>query len=106
MAYEVILSTSAQVDVDAITEYISVNLDNPRAAGQLLDRIQYILELVSDSPEMFSYAKEPALAEMGCRSFNVGNYLVFYRIRTKEEVIDVVDVIYGKRDFENWKLQS
>lgn len=54
MNYEVLISSSAQEDLDGIIKYISMTLAAPVAASNLYQKIQEAIVSLSDYPEAFA----------------------------------------------------
>jgi toxin ParE1/3/4 len=76
-------SRGALAELDEIFAHIAA--DNPRAAAELVARIEHVATLIGDSPEMGQSAgREPF------RRFPVGNYLIVYEIISNEVVIEYV----------------
>ena len=88
------LSDAAETDLIEITEFVAKQ--DPHAAARILD-------LCLDRFEMF--VRQPMIGEpcdhlvLGVRLFTVGNYVIFYRIATNPEVIEIIRVLHGARDF-------
>ena len=78
-------------DLDDIWDYIAQ--DNQDAADGFIDLLRDKCRLLAETPEMGR--KRPEITA-GVRSFPVGNYQIFYRIRDGELVI--VRVLSGYRD--------
>jgi len=88
----VLYAPAADDDLAGIAAYIAQ--DNSNAARRWVRLIRQKCEI---------YAKQPAMAEErqgfgvpGCRSFSVGNYVVFFR--PTESGIEVARIIHGNRD--------
>lgn len=89
-------SDLAQGDMDDIWDYIVAELQNPVAAGKVIDRI---METV-DTLESFALAGTPVPSADPARDFRYlvsGSYMIFYHIRAAEVYID--RVLYGRRDY-------
>ena len=87
---------SFRQELDAIVEYISVTLEAPRAALNLLDELEKSINDLKIFP--FAHRRyhpiKPLLTEY--RIVTVKNYLVFYVVL--EEIIEIHRIIYKKRD--------
>lgn len=97
--YDVIVYDSAQDDIRDAVGYVSRTLLEPDTARGLLLRFQEEILSLANIPERFSLVSDPYLASLGFRVTSVGNYLIFYTVRREARKVDVVRVIYGKR---NW----
>lgn len=86
-------SKLAVQDLDEICRFISQN--NVKAASRLFDEIRKKCKLIADFPHM---GKSYAWIDDDLRGFIISEYIIFYYPRT--DGIDIVRVIYGKRDFK------
>ncbi|MGA6966730.1 MAG: type II toxin-antitoxin system RelE/ParE family toxin [Xanthobacteraceae bacterium] len=73
----------ALADLDEIFAYIA--RDNPKAAGDLVARIEQAIARIAETP----YLGE-ATRKSGFRRFPVGNYLIVYEVGQDEVVIHYV----------------
>lgn len=97
--YDVIVYDSAQDDIRDAVGYVSRALLEPDTARDLLLRFQKEILSLANMPERFPPVSDPYLASLGFRVTSVGNYLIFYTVQREDRKVDVVRVIYGKR---NW----
>ena len=91
MPGDILRRPQARLDLIEIWTYIAD--DNEAAADRMLDRIEGILQMLSEQPK--AGRERPELAP-GLRSFPVGNYLLFYLPLPKG--IDLVRVLSGYMD--------
>ncbi|MGB6042491.1 MAG: type II toxin-antitoxin system RelE/ParE family toxin [Pirellulales bacterium] len=91
----VIYAPEADDDLQGIVDYIA--RDKPNAARQWLAKIRETCHTLAMHPEMGAIRE--AFGVPGCRSFSVGNYVVFFRAIT--DGIEVSRVIHGSRDMRN-----
>ncbi|WP_417735475.1 type II toxin-antitoxin system RelE/ParE family toxin [Rosistilla oblonga] len=91
----VIFSPEADDDLVAIVDYIA--RDKPMAARQWLSEILKTCEMLANQPGVGEDRK--GFGVTGCRSYSVGQYVVFFRAR--EDGIEVSRVIHGSRDMTN-----
>ena len=86
-----------------IAEYISVTLNNPKAADDLLNEIDAAL----DSACVFPYAIPPFSEEIqDIKKLIVDNYKVFYTILEEEKVLSVLKILYGGMDITEEKIRN
>ncbi|HEX6860639.1 MAG TPA: type II toxin-antitoxin system RelE/ParE family toxin [Caulobacteraceae bacterium] len=78
---------------DAISIWLWVADDNPKAADRLLKRFGDVAALLADNPGMGRAREDLA---PGLRTFPVGEYLIFYR--AIKGGIDIVRLLHGRRD--------
>lgn len=91
----VVYAPEAEDDLVGIAEYIA--RDKPVAARRWVAKIRDTCELLSTQPEMGELRKN--FGEPDCRSFSVGNYVIFFR--AAEDGIEVARIIHGSRDMRN-----
>jgi toxin ParE1/3/4 len=87
------LSRLARTDILDIWTYVAA--DNPAAADHVLERIERVLQSISEHPEM---GRERSEIMPGLRSFAVMSWVVFYRIA--DESVVVARVLHGARDLD------
>lgn len=80
----------ARKDMIDIVRYLSVDLQNPQSANNLADELIQVTERLREFP----YS---ALAHE-YRKLSVQNYLIFYWVDDRRQLITVARVIYAKRD--------
>lgn len=97
--YQLKIFPFAQLDMEQIFDYISVELCNPTAAIGQINDFEKAFENVCAFPESCPYIKNEYVRDKTLRKLIVNNYVAFYRIRDKE--IQVVRVLYGTCDYES-----
>ena len=97
--YKIILTDRAKYDLDDIYNYISKSLMAERAAENLMTRIQDSIMNLADMPEAFSIIEQYKQRDYQYRKLIVNNYLVIYRIDKEQEMVYIVRVIYGGRNY-------
>ena len=85
----------ADDDLVGIVEYIA--RDKPDAARNWYHKIRETCETLATQPEMGE--PRPGFGVPGCRSFSVGNYVIFFR--AMEDGIEISRIIHGNRDMRN-----
>ncbi len=90
------LIKSPKSEADLIDLWLYVAEDQPANADRLLDRLNEAALLLAETPSMG--VDRPTLPGK-IKSFPVGNYLLYYRI--KPEVLELVRVLSASRDIEN-----
>lgn len=105
MSYQIKITSTAEHDLARAADYIEFILKNPDAADDLLNLATEQIEQLADFPQKFCVIDDPILSEWGMRFAVVNNYLAFYVIDEKKQVVTVVRFLYKK---SNWAaiLQS
>jgi plasmid stabilization system protein ParE len=90
----VAVTAEAESDLDEIATYIAGR--NIAAALDFVRELREKCESLADAPR--GYPLVPRYEHLGIRRRPVGNYLIFYRVGP--EIIEVVHVLHGARDYE------
>ena len=97
--WRVFTQRQAKEDTNDIWRYIAH--DNPKAADAFLDAIEEASKLLSAIPAIgglryFYHPELRGLRILPLQKFE--KYLLFYRLREEENVIEIVRIIHGARD--------
>lgn len=90
----IIRTRQARSDVLDIWEYIAA--DNTAAADKLLLRLDEVVRLLAEQPELGSRQDK---YRVGLRCMPVGNYLIFYD--QVPDAIRVLRILHGARRWED-----
>lgn len=96
--YQLKIFPLAQLDMEQIFDYISVELCNPTAAIRLINDFEKAFKNVCAFPESCPYINNEYVKDKSLRKLIVNNYIAFYRI--KDNDIQVIRVLYGMRNYE------
>jgi toxin ParE1/3/4 len=91
----VIYAPEADDDLEGIVDYIA--RDKPTAAREWLAKVRATCQILAENPQVGEVRE--GFGVPGCRSFSVGNYVVFFR--PIDDGIEVSRVIHGSRDMRN-----
>jgi toxin ParE1/3/4 len=91
----VIYAPEADDDLEGIADYIA--RDKPTAAREWLAKVRATCQILAENPQVGEVRE--GFGVCGCRSFSVGNYVVFFR--PVDDGIEVSRVIHGSRDMRN-----
>ena len=97
--YSVLISAPAENDLRDIVRYISAQLLAPMTVAKMMDAIEAAIAGLVDMPQKFPLVTDERLATMGYRKFIVKSYIVFYTIDEKSKVVDVIRIVYARRDW-------
>jgi toxin ParE1/3/4 len=92
---QVIFAPLAETDLEEILEFIA--RDKPRAAVKFVERIRRTCERLGNRPHMGQ--ARPEFAGGDLRAFPVGNYIIFYRVRSN--CVEIARVLHGARDLDS-----
>lgn len=96
--YEVKVTHYAELSMREIAAYIAVDLAAPEAAIHLLETFQRAIEALDHMPNRIHLTPEEPWHSEGVRRMPVGNFYVYFWIDERAKKVQVVDVIYMKRD--------
>lgn len=88
------LTAKAGADLDEIWLFIAQ--DDPDAADRFHDTLLSKFVLLGKHPLL---GRERDELSPSLRSFPVGNYVIFYRDKTK--FLEIIRILHGARDIEN-----
>ena len=97
MAFPRVILSSAQLEYEAIVEYLAVDLASPTAAKRFMAEFSYQLDLVCDMPEIHALSRMPELAALGFRPMLANGYVALYRFDGEKVV--VAHVFHQAQDY-------
>ena len=98
--FEYRLTKRAESDLDGIVWYITVDLANPQAASDFVDKLQDTIEEARAFPESGSLVDNEFLQIENVRKKLVGNYIMYYLPDIGENIIYILRIVYGKRNLD------
>ncbi|MHB8172160.1 MAG: type II toxin-antitoxin system RelE/ParE family toxin [Thermincolia bacterium] len=93
--YQVRYLPSAEKDLMEIIKYIRT--DNPTAAINFIDEIDETISKLELFPLMGQIPKDKRLQSQNYRMLIIGNYLVFYAV--KSNTVEIRRILHGKRRY-------
>jgi toxin ParE1/3/4 len=90
-----IYAPEADDDLEGIVDYIA--RDKPTVAREWLVKVRATCQMLAENPQVGEVRE--GFGVPGCRSFSIGNYVVFFR--PVDEGIEISRVIHGSRDMRN-----
>lgn len=102
MAYRVQISRDANADIDGVLSYLAVKLSNLEAAKHLADELEHVYDQLSEHPRLYEQARDPLLCQRGYRKVVVGNYVLLYLVDDDRQLVSIVRLFYGRRDYPNY----
>jgi toxin ParE1/3/4 len=98
--YRVDISEPAENDLRDIVRYISAQLSAPMTALKMMEAMDEEIAGLALMPQKCPFVTDERLAMLGYRKLPVKNYIVFFTIDEKSEVVDVERILYAKRDWQ------
>ena len=99
--YEVILETTAVLDLHGILDYITNVLKAPESAQRVFLSIEEKVMSLDFMPARHNIVREEPYASMGVRIMPVENYTAFYIIDEPKREVHVLRILYNRREWQN-----
>ena len=99
--YSVEVSDPAKQDMLDIARYISAELSAPASATETVDAFGEGMKSLDENPKRQPLVRDERLAAKGYRVLPVKNYCIFYKVDEQARVVDVVRILYNRRDWVN-----
>ena len=94
------LTEKAVADLDDVVQYIAVELANPKAASDFVDKLQSAIEEARSFPESGSLVINEYLPDTEVRKKLVENYILYYLPDSEQKTIFVLRIVYGRRNID------
>ena len=101
MEYEVILETTAVLDLYGILDYIANFLKAPKSAERVVLSIEKKVMSLNFMPSRHPVANDEPYASIGVRLMPVENYTAFYAIDEAKHEVHVIRILYNRREWQN-----
>lgn len=92
------LTKRAESDLDGIVSYIAVELANPQASSDFVDKLQDNIDEARAFPESGSLVDNEFLQVENLRKKLIGNYIMYYLPDMREKIIYILRIVYGKQN--------
>lgn len=92
------LTKRAESDLDGIVSYIAVELANPQAASDFVDKLKDNIDEARAFPESGSLVDNGFLQVENLRKKLIGNYIMYYLPDMREKIIYIPRMVYGKQN--------
>ena len=96
--YIVKITSQAEEQIHEIIHYIAYELKSPDAALHLLDTLENSFESLTRFPQRVALIDEEPWHTNGVHRFPVKNFLVYFWIDEETMTVQVIAIIYEKRD--------
>ena len=97
--YKIQFSKNAKTDLIDTYSYIKYNLQETAIAKKLIAKIREEINKLKDNPTIYAVIKDEIIKKREIRKIKVNNYIVFYRVEENNKVVEIVRIMYGRR---NW----
>ena len=96
--YTVKITSQAQEQLREIVSYIRFTLQSPGTALKMLDTLEEEIASLDQFPNRVPLTEEEPWHSQGIHKLSVKNYLVYFWINEVAKTVQVIGVIYGRRD--------
>lgn len=96
--YTIKITTQAQEQLRENIDYISYTLQAPATAMKMLDTLEKEIASLDRLPNRVPLTEEEPWRSQGIHKLPVKNYLVYFWVDEKAKKVQVISIIYGRRD--------
>lgn len=96
--YTVKITSQAQEQLREIVSYIRYTLQSPETAVRMLNTLEEEISSLEYFPNRLPLTEEEPWHSQGVHKLPVKNYLVYFWVDEAEKRVQVIGVIYGRRD--------
>ena len=93
-------SKKVEADLDEILSYLSIELSNSDTASSFLKDLQTVIDSICAIPKIGRIVENEFLPDREVRKSLVGNYILYYLPDTKEKIIYILRILYGRRSLD------
>ena len=97
--YKIRVTAEAHEDIEQTIKYIAEKLQNSSAATSFANDVMESYVNLSENPFMYALCSDPYLAGKGYRKIVIKNYIILYRIDREQNIVYIIRVIYGGRNY-------
>ncbi|MCR3906497.1 MAG: type II toxin-antitoxin system RelE/ParE family toxin [Tenericutes bacterium] len=94
-----VLLPKAQEDLENIFYYIAVELVNPEAASNLINKFESKFKELLIFPLSYPLIESKLIFQIDLRKCIVDNYIIVYYCNEKNKLVEIVRVIYSKTNY-------
>lgn len=99
--YKIEFSSEARKDLKDTISYIADNLQEHNSAKKLSNKIKENIYNLSENPKIYEVIDDIFLKKLQLRKCIVDNYLIFYKVIDEEKIIQIVRIMYKRRNWIN-----
>lgn len=100
MRYKILYSEKAREDLRCIARYIYYELQEFNTAKKIIDAILNDIKTLDNFPMRYHLCDYERWRKIGLRCMNVKNYIVFYLPDEDKCIVNIIRIMYQRRDLE------
>jgi plasmid stabilization system protein ParE len=97
--YRISISDLAKQDIREIAAYIRYDLQEPIIAEKTIKTVLDAIFTLEEMPARIGLVNDEHLANKQVRGQRVNNYTAFFRINETLKTVEIIRVIYSRRDW-------
>ena len=97
--FKIVFTNDCKQEMDNIYNYISNNLYAPKAAKELMNKVETTIQSLKDMPEAYMTIKKYDELKMEYRRIIINNYVIIYTISEEKNIIYIVHMYYGRSNY-------
>lgn len=101
MSFKVELSELASTQYDKFLRYIYFVLENPQAAGNLMQDFDDTIKILEEQAGHFGYCRSERLRKLGFRKIHFKKHRYLFVYRVKDDRVIVEGMYHELQDYEN-----
>lgn len=99
--YNIEISEDERLDLKDISKYIKNNLQQSDVAKKLINRIRRAIYNHPNNPKLYSIIDDDYIRKLELRKIIVGNYIIFFKVIDSIYKIQIIRIMYGRRNWKN-----
>jgi len=96
--YKIRITRQARAHLQDIRDYIATTFLEPGTAKKMVQLLRSEIQSLSDMPQRIKAIDEEPWGSYGFRKIRVKNYYVYFWIDEENKQVQIIAVIYVKRD--------
>lgn len=96
---KIVFTNDCKQEMNDIYNYMSNNLYSPKAAKELMNKVETTIQRLKDIPKAYMTIKKYNELEMEYRRIVINNYVIIYTISEEKNSIYIVHMYYGGSNY-------
>ena len=100
------LTIAAKEDIELTLDYISQNLNNKKAANDMLDKIFEAINQICRFPYAQTTCADYLIFNDNFRRIFIDNYVLIYEIKQEQKSINILRFLYAKMNINDQNINN